>query len=407
MNNSLFSLYKNSLSGLSRDIWLLSFVMLINRSGAMVVPFLSIYLNQKLGYSLGDCGLIMACYGMGAVLGVMSGGFLTDKLGFYKVQLFSLLLTSLTFFAVMYCKTFLLLCGGFFLISFFADHFRPANITAIETFSSKENLVRSITLVRLAINLGFSFGPFIGGLAIAFLDYDWLFILNGGSIFIAFVLFYFLFRDKQHRVVVKDSKEEKADRLPWFDKDYMLFLLSYTFIAFVFLQLIYTYPLALKLDFLFNESVIGIYMALNGIIIFLVEMPLIYTLEKKYKALPMVLIGSFLVGLAFLSLAIIPNPHLAAIVFTLLITTGEMICFPFANMFALSFSNDKNRGKYMGLFTMTFAIASIVSPLGGMQITEFFGFNILWVSCFLLVCIALLLMYLVRPKKDVQQSLPN
>jgi len=398
MINSIFKLYKDSLSGLERDIWLLSLVMLVNRSGAMVVPFLSIYLNQKLGYSLIDCGIIMACYGVGALLGVMSGGILTDKIGFYKVQLYSLLFTALTFFGVMFCKSFLALCGGFFLISFFADHFRPANITAIETFSSKENLVRSITLIRLAINLGFSVGPFIGGFAIAFLDYDMLFILNGGSILLAFFIFYYLFKDKQHRVEVKDSQEEKADRLPWFDKEYMLFLLSYTIVAFVFLQLIYTYPLALKLDLLFNEKVIGFYMALNGVIIFLSEMPLIYTLEKKYKPLPMVLLGCFLMGLAFLALCTIPFTHAAAIVFTILITTGEMICFPFANMFALKFSNDKNRGKYMGLFSMTFAIASIVSPLGGMKISEMYGFDTLWISCFLLVIFAVIVMYMVRPK---------
>ncbi len=400
MNNSILSLYKNSLSGLKRDIWLLSLVMLVNRSGAMVVPFLSIYLNQELGYSFGECGIIMACYGAGAVLGVLSGGILTDRVGFFKVQVFSLLFTSMCFIAVMYCKAFLPLCAGFFFISFFADHFRPANLTAIETFSTKENLVRSITLVRLAINLGYSVGPFIGGLVIAYLSYEVLFILNGSSIFLAFIIFYSLFKNKQHKVIVKDSKEEKADRLPWFDKEYMLFILSYTAIAFVFLQLIYTYPLGLKLDLLFNEKIIGIYMALNGIIIFIIEMPLIFTLEKKYKPLPMVLLGSFMVGLSFLALGTIPHPHVAAISFTILITFGEMICFPFANMFALEFSNDKNRGKYMGIFTMTFAIASILSPLGGMEISERFGFSSLWILCFATVIIACVLMYLVRPKKN-------
>jgi len=364
----------------------------------MVVPFLSIYLNQQLGYSLSECGIIMACYGVGAVLGVFSGGILTDKVGYYKVQLYSLLFTAITFFIVMYCKSFLPLCAGFFFISFFADHFRPANLTAIESFSSKENLVRSITLVRLAINLGYSIGPFIGGLAIAFMNYDMLFILNGGSIFLAFLLFYSLFRNKKKHVVIKDSKEEKADQLPWFDKDFMLFLLAYTAIAFVFLQLIYTYPLALKLDMFFDETVIGLYMALNGIIIFILEMPLIFKLEKKYKPLPMVILGCFLIGLAFLGLATIPHFHAAAIAFTVFITLGEMICFPFANMYALEFSNDRNRGKYMGLFTMTFAIASILSPLGGMKISELFGFDALWLFGFGTVLLAVLVMHMVRPK---------
>ena len=44
--------YRASFSGLSREVWSSSGVMLINRAGTMVLPFLSVYPTQQLGFSL-------------------------------------------------------------------------------------------------------------------------------------------------------------------------------------------------------------------------------------------------------------------------------------------------------------------------------------------------------------------
>ena len=51
-----------------------------------------------------------------------------------------------------------------------ADIFRPANSTAIAEYSS-ENRTRSVSLIRLAINLGFSVGPAIGGFVALYLGF--------------------------------------------------------------------------------------------------------------------------------------------------------------------------------------------------------------------------------------------
>ena len=87
----------------------------------MVLPFLSIYLNQELGLDLKKCAIIMSCFGAGSVIGAYIGGVLTDKIGFYRVMLFSLFATSLAFLSVMHLLTFQSLCIGIFCISFLAD----------------------------------------------------------------------------------------------------------------------------------------------------------------------------------------------------------------------------------------------------------------------------------------------
>src|SRR4030095_607276 len=86
MLTPVFATYKNAYSGLSRSTWLLSIVMLINRSGTMVVPFLTLYLIS-MGYSVAEAGFVFAFFGLGAFSGAFVGGKLTDKIGFYPVQI--------------------------------------------------------------------------------------------------------------------------------------------------------------------------------------------------------------------------------------------------------------------------------------------------------------------------------
>src|SRR5258706_11244487 len=92
MLSATASLYKNAFHGLSRNTWFLSLVMLVNRSGTMVIPFMTMYCTQKLHFTLPQAGTVMALFGGGAMVGAYIGGRITDKLGFYAQQFASLLL---------------------------------------------------------------------------------------------------------------------------------------------------------------------------------------------------------------------------------------------------------------------------------------------------------------------------
>ena len=359
---------------------MLSLVMLINRSGAMVLPFLSIYLNQELNYDLTSCGIIMTCYGIGSVGGAFIGGILTDRIGYYRVMLVSLFGTSLAFLVVMNISSFYGLCFGIFSVSFIADTFRPANLTAIEAFSKKENLTRSIGLVRLAINLGYAIGPFMGGYISFMLGYNFLFIFNAFSIFMAGVFFYYFFNSKKKRKSEIEKKEVNNNlQMPWADWPYISYLLLFGITIIVFFQLIYIIPLFYKTGYNFDESFIGLLMAANGLLIFIVEMPLIYKIQDKFKPATLVAFGGALIAIGVLSFSVVSNPITASVCFVICVTFGEMLSFPFSNTFALTFANDQNRGKYMGLYTMTFSFAHVIAPIGWFKFADHYGYNMTWI----------------------------
>src|SRR5690242_2351230 len=90
MIKGAFSLYKKAYGGLSSGTWWLSLVMLVNRMGTMVIPFMTIYLTQKFGVSIAKAGFVMSVFGLGAIAGALIGGKLVDRIGYYYVQLAAL-----------------------------------------------------------------------------------------------------------------------------------------------------------------------------------------------------------------------------------------------------------------------------------------------------------------------------
>jgi MFS family permease len=144
MLSKTFNSYKQAFTGLSKETWLLSWIMLVNRSGTMVVPFLSLYLTSPaMGYSLSQAGFVFGLFGAGAFAGAFIGGRLTDKIGFYKIQLITLLGGGLLFMILGQMKSYPLICIFTFVLSFVNEAFRPANSTAIAFYSNEASRTRS------------------------------------------------------------------------------------------------------------------------------------------------------------------------------------------------------------------------------------------------------------------------
>lgn len=359
------SLYKTSFTGLSKETWLLSFIMLINRSGTMVVPFMTLYITSKeMNRSLSEAGFVMMLFGLGSVVGAYFGGKFSDKIGFYKVQLFTLFFGGVMFIFLGQMKSYSLICVFTFLLSMINEAFRPANSSSIAFYSNTENRTRSYSLNRLAINLGWAVGAFIGGLIAAF-NYELLFWVDGfTNILAAGLLFYFL-KPKiniNQEVVEKDPVIVPERMSAYKDKTYLWFLVLMTLFSSCFVQLFTTIPKYFRDDMHLNERYIGLIMAINGIIIVVIEMVLVYILERRNKNNRWIIIGLVLCAMSFLILLIPGNAKFISLMMILFITIGEIMAMPFMNVFWIQRSNDKNRGQYAALYTISWGIGNTLGP---------------------------------------------
>jgi len=396
MVKKTLNLYKDSFTGLSPEIWWLAFITFVNRAGTMVIPFLSLYLTDDMEFSVSNVSSIMAMHGIGSFCGSWLGGKLTDKVGYYKVMFWSLLLTGFLFIGLQFLTTFWELVFGIFITMTVADTFRPALFVSLNAYSKPENQTRSLTLLRLAINLGMSFGPAMGGLIIAALSYKSLFWIDGVTCVLAIILFRLLLKNKPF--VKNDNNEKlKEDRASIFhDKIYLLFLVIVFLFGFVFWQLIVTLPLFYRDIHGLSELQIGLLMSLNGGLIFLTEMPLIHKLEQStINKIKVIAFSLFLIGLSFLVLNI-TNWLGIIVIGMLLITVGEMLAFPYTNKFAMTRAVKGKEGMYMAAYAMAFSLSTIFSAKIGLEIVDKFGFDANWYLMTGLSIIAVALAYVLK-----------
>lgn len=372
--------YFDNYRGFSREIWILTLMTFINRAGTMVLPFLSKYLKEDLGFSFGQVGWIMVCFGLGSMLGSWLGGKLSDKIGFYKIMLFSLFTTGVLFFFMQYVTSFWGLCFSMFFIMSIADMFRPAMFVSLGTYAKPENRTRALTLVRLAVNLGLAAGPALGGLIIMGMGYQGLFWVDGASSIIAILIFGLMVKEKKTTIDHEKMKEINATRVSVFkDTIFWVFLFVCFITAVLFFQLFTTLPLYHKEQFGLTEFQSGLLLSLNGLIIFFLEMPIVSVAQRKnVNKLKIILWGCICMSISFLVLLF--QFWVGFLVLSLLlITFGEMFIFPFSNSFALSRAPKGHEGRYMALFTMSFSLAHIVSSKTGMDIISRFGYQNNWI----------------------------
>ncbi len=379
MLDRTISLYRTSFTGLSSQTWLLSFVILINRSGTMVVPFMTLYLTgPTMQRSLSDAGTVMGLFGLGAIIGAYFGGKFTDRIGFHKVQLITLLGGGIMFIVLGQIRSFPLICLFTFLLSLVNEAFRPANSSAIAHYSKPENRTRSYSLNRLAINLGWAVGTSIGGI-IASYNYELLFWVDGiTNICAAFALFFFLKPSKEIHLDKKQNAIEIPSRSVYKDKVYLWFIFLLTLFAVCFFQLFTTIPKYFRDDLHLTERYIGLIMALNGLLIVILEMVLVYSLEGKRKNLIYISIGVAICAMAFFSLLLPGSGKMITLIMILIITLGEIIAMPFMASFWSNRCDEKNRGQYAALFTMAWGIGQTLGPYLSSHLVEATNFQVLF-----------------------------
>ncbi|MFW5759758.1 MAG: MFS transporter [Cyclobacteriaceae bacterium] len=379
----IIKLYKNAYGGLSEAAWILALVMFINRSGSMVLPFLGVYLTSGLHFDNKQAGLVMSMFGLGSMAGAFTGGWLTDTIGQFKVQVGSLILGSLMFFLLSGVTTYYLLVPGIFLLSLISESLRPANASSVSFYAKPENITRAFSLNRMAVNLGFSIGPALGGV-VAAISFSWLFVADGITCMAAGLLFFFYFKNKPANPTRnKKINDDKTATLPlktipaYKDKQFLLFIVMSILFATCFFQIFTTLPLYFRQVYQLSEYTIGALLASNGLVVFLVEMVLVYTIGNRISVWKLIATGTVILGLAFIAFNFTGNLALFFVIIAA-ISLAEILAMPYMVTVTTKRAPVGQQGAYMGWYTFSFSSAFVLAPLLGTRIIDAYGFDTLW-----------------------------
>jgi predicted MFS family arabinose efflux permease len=372
---SLLHLYKKSFEGLRREVWTLALAMFINRSGSMVLLFTSLYMTRELHFTVGDAGLVMSFYGIGSVLGSYFGGWLSDRIWYRHVIIGSLLISGFVLLLLLWATSPLALSLIIFAYAFTADIFRPANSKAIAVFSDDSNRTRSLSLVRLAVNLGFTVGPAAGGFIALYLGYKWLFIIDAMTGFAAAGLLYAVIPATAREREAPTPSDAKTGSSAYRDRYYLIFVVMVALYGTCFFQIFASIPQYFNQVCHYNEDTIGLLMALNGFLVVLVEMPLVLLMEKFSNTYRFILLGVACLPVCFLFLLLGGQSMLIAIAYTVVITFSEIFAMPFMMNIAITRPVPERQGQYAALYSIAYGIANIAAPVAGLGIAHQYGFD--------------------------------
>jgi predicted MFS family arabinose efflux permease len=371
------------LRGLPAEVWIIAATTLVNRAGMMALPFLVLYLTRHLQIPASLAGLTVSAYGLGGLLTASYAGRLADRVGPFTVMRWSLGLSGTLLLLIPLAKNFALIVALVFVWAVIAEAMRPATMSALSYAAPPERRKAAIALNRLAVNVGMSIGPAVGGF-LAMVSFPLLFIIDGATSLAAAAVLAWLLRKRgsiarAHAELTTTAEREavfSGASVVWRDRTVLTFFACAVLINAVFAQNQGAMPLYIVRDLGYPEAFYGGLFVLNTLIIILLEVPLNTSMAHwpngKSNALAAVLVA---LGFGGLAIAQTPLPIALTVV---LWTFGEMIFYPTSTAHVADLAPKGRIGEYLGAFSATISLSFIVGPWFGVWLLDRFGAQVMW-----------------------------
>ena len=176
---------------------------------------------------------------------------------------------------------------------------------------------------------------------------------------------------KKTESTVLDDSSTSAYR----DVRYLFFIVLVAFFGMCFFQLFASIPQYFSEVCKYHEDTIGLLLGLNGLLVVIIEMPLVARLEKNRKIFSFIIAGVLCLPVSFAILYFGKGMMIWAVVYTLFITLSEILAMPFMMNFSLSRSAKERQGQYSALYSIAYGLANIFAPLLGLGIADKYGFD--------------------------------
>jgi MFS family permease len=381
-------------------VWLLFATNLINRAGMMVLPFLVLYLTRELGFSLVRAGSMLAIYGASAIVFGPVGGRLSDRIGALPVMRASLIASGCVLLLFPLAKSFPSVATMTVLWAGCAEMFRPASLAAITHVVAPEQRRQAFALNRLAINLGMSIGPALGGF-LATVSFRAMFAVDAVTTLIAGAVLalapWRLFSGVNSEAANRQGVRSGPATI-FHDTFFLIFLGGAFLVGIVFFQHESALPLYLVQYLHLSPAFYGMLFTINTLLIVGLEVPIV-TATAHWPNTRSLIIGCLLFAIGFGALGVIDSP--AGVIATVVVWTfGEMMLFPAMAAHLAELAPERRRGAYMGAYSMSLSLALTVGPWMGTQLLAMFGPVTVWSVMFGLGALAAVLMVFAAPRRS-------
>ncbi|WP_328943430.1 MFS transporter [Streptomyces sp. NBC_00250] len=375
---------RTTVSGLPQGFWWLWLSTLVNRTGAFVLTFLSLYLTVELGHSAWFAGLVVALHGLGGVAGSPLGGALTDRWGRRPTMVTMHLAAAASAAALAVVTSAWAIATVVLLMGVAMQAVRPSINATIADMVPAHDVRRAYALNYWALNLGFAIASIAGGAAI-FLGYRTLFVVDAvATVLCAVIVFLRLPETRPEARTDKAGKPVVEAEVSMFtvlrDAPFRTLVLLNLFVCVVFTAPWIGLPLTMA-DKGLSPSSYGVVIAVNGIVIVGFQL-LVNKLTDKRSPVVLLSLSSLLFAVGTGATALAGSSVVAFAATVVVWTVGEMIHVPTNAAATARLAPEHARGRYQGVMGMSWAVAGFVAPIGAGAIVDGPGPGVLWAATF-------------------------
>jgi MFS family permease len=376
--------FKDTTGGLPATFWYLWTGTLINRLGSFVLIFLAIYLTAARGFSAVEAGLVIGLFGAGGAVGTLTGGILADRWGRRPTLLTAHLGAATMMLALGLARGLWVIAAGALLLGMFAEAARPAFAAMMVDVVPERDRLRAFSLNYWAINLGFACAAILAGLA-AQASYLLLFVVDAATTLITATVIFLKVREtpraRAGRVAPSTGTATSGTgglRSVLGDRVFLGFVLINIFTALVFLQHISMLPITMGEDGL-SPATYGSVIALNGVLIVAGQLFIPRLIRGRSRSHVLAL-AAILMGMGFGLTAFADAAWFYALT-VLTWTLGEMLNSPSNSTLIAELSLPGMRGRYQGVFSLSWSVAGFSAPVLGGFVRVQLGNSALWFGC--------------------------
>ncbi len=347
-----------------RQFWVLLWGMLLaSIGGSMWWPFITIYLREQLDVPLMQITLLFTLYAAAGLLATSFVGPAVDRFGRRKAMIAGLAIPGLSLGAMGIVHGLGPWAIALMITGMFNPMYRVGADAMVADIVPPEERVNAYAVLRMGNNVGVAIGPAIGGF-VAGVSYSLAYFSAGAANLVFALLVFFLVRETMQRTGDTGRAAKPAGYGPVLrDRRFLVFCIIMVMATIPSPLVWMLMPAYAKAHFGILESQSGFIMSANAVMVVLFQV-VVTRWSSRYPNLRMLALGALLYGLGVGSVALGAG-FWAFMMSMIILTFGELLLVPTGSAFAANAAPPEMRGRYMGLYGVTWNVAFGIGPVFG------------------------------------------
>jgi MFS family permease len=404
----MFKHLKAAYQDYPKNFWILVGALFIDRvGGALIYPFLALYITAKFNVGMTEVGIIFAIHSGGAFFGNMAGGAFADKFGRKTMLIIGLVFSAAITILMGLINEWEVFYGLAFVTGLLSEFGGPAVQAMIADILPIEKRTDGFGILRVVINLSVTIGPAIGGV-LAGINYLLLFITDSVISIITAIIVLLALPETKPVLKAGQVEETVIQSFGGYgrvlkDRVFLAFIFLSTFTAIVYMQMNSTLSVFLRDVHRIPAQYFGYLLSVNAAMVVLFQF-FVTRRVKRFHPMLVMMVGNlfYAVGFGLFGFTVFYWQFIVAMA---ILTVGEMVNAPVMQTLVASIAPDHMRGRYMAVFHTGWGVAAAIGPLAAGVVLDNYNPNLIWYAGGV-ICFIVALGYFVLKKRVGQRFIP-